>query len=225
MLSGCIGGRSAVIEKNLMADRSSQRSEGVEDCYRVAYPDVLELVVAERPELCGRVTVDLGGRIRLGPYGEPRVQGRTTREIAEHVASLIQAAPADVQVRVADYRSRNLYLFGQVVGWQRAIPYQGQESVLDVLQRVGGITPGAEPEDVYVVRAHVAEAERPEIFRIRLADIVMKRDHATNIRLQPDDQIFVGETRQYRLEKCIPPWLRPLYHTLCGVRPKDRMPR
>src|SRR5262249_38407607 len=83
-------------------------------------------------------------------------------------------------------------------------------------------TPGAEPDDVYVVRPHIADGQRPEVFHVNLAGIVMKRDFKTNLRLQPDDQIFVGETRQSRLEKCIPPVLRPLFQLICGTRKGPR---
>ena len=44
----------------------------------------------------------------------------------------------------------------------------------------------------------------------------------TNLRLQPFDQIHVGETRQARVERCIPPWLRPVYQALMDTQPKSR---
>ena len=76
--------------------------------------------------------------------------------------------------------------------------------------RVGGITPGAEPRDVYVVRSHLTEGGQPEIFKINLDDIVVKKDYKTNIRVLPFDQIYVGETRKSRVERNIPEWLRPV---------------
>src|SRR5262245_61480047 len=185
LLSGCATHR-ADVERNLMADRhSSSRGDGVADFYRVGCPEVLEIIVDGRPDVGGRCALELNGTISLAPYGTARVEGRTPKEIATLVAEQIGAVPGDVHVRVAEYRSQHLYLFGEVIGWQRAIPYQGQETVLDVLQRVGGITPGAEPDDVYVVRPHIADGQRPEVFHVNLAGIVMKRDFKTNLRLQP----------------------------------------
>src|SRR5262245_33337591 len=59
---GCAHDRAGV-EKNLMADRdSAARSQGVADCYRVAYPDVLEIETTDRPDLGGTRPIDLGGR-------------------------------------------------------------------------------------------------------------------------------------------------------------------
>jgi protein involved in polysaccharide export with SLBB domain len=130
------------------------------------------------------------------------------------------ALPADyVDVRLAEFRSQCLYLFGEVNGLQRSVPYRGQETVLDLLQRVGGITPGAAPEEVYVVRSRVLDGQRPEVFHVDLRAIVVNHDAKTNVRLEPFDQVYVGATRRARLEKCIPPWLRPLFHAVCGQFP------
>jgi protein involved in polysaccharide export with SLBB domain len=219
--AGCTANQ-ANVDKKLMADRDAPRRHDVVELYRVGYPDVLGLSIKGRAELDGLYPIDLTGRIDLGAYGRPRVQGHTPAEIAELVAFHASGEPEEIRVTVAEYKSRRLYLFGQVRGWQRSVPYQGQETVLDVLQRVGGITPGAEPDDVHVVRPHLADGQRPEIFHVHLADIVVKHDYKTNVRVQPDDQIFVGETRQSRLERCVPPWLRPLYHAVWGAMSKPK---
>jgi protein involved in polysaccharide export with SLBB domain len=214
----------AQVEKDLMAGQGHvDQPEAVAERYLVGSPDVLEVKVTGRRELSGLKPVGLDGRIDLGEYGRPRVEGKPVAGIARLLSSDLDIPPAAVQVRVAEFRSQHLYLFGQVVGWQRAVPYQGQETVLEVLRRVGGITPGAAPDDIYVVRPHVFENKRPEVFHIELADIVVKQDQRTNLRLQPGDQIYVGETRQYRIEKCIPPWLRPLYQAIWDTQPKPEV--
>lgn len=107
---------------------------------------------------------------------------------------------------------------GHAESAQRAVPYQGPETVLDLLQRVGGITPGAAPNDVHVVRSRLADNRPPEVFHIDLQAIVMSQDQSTNLRLQPFDQVFVGEAKRSSLEKCLPPFLRPTYEKLCGIR-------
>jgi protein involved in polysaccharide export with SLBB domain len=122
-----------------------------------------------------------------------------------------------VRVRVAEFNSQQLYLFGEVTGLQRAVPYRGAETVLDLLQRVGGITPGASLGDIEVVRTHVADGKAPEVFYVDLAAIVLKHDQHSNLRLEPFDQIYVGESRRSRLTCSLPPWLRPLYKTVCGM--------
>jgi protein involved in polysaccharide export with SLBB domain len=91
--------------------------------------------------------------------------------------------------------------------------------VLDLLQRVGGITPGAEPRDVYVVRPHLGDNQRPEAFHVDLHAIVLRHDHKTNIRLLPFDQVYVGQTRKAQIEQAIPPWMRGAYQAIWRASP------
>ncbi len=224
-LVGCAADQQAIVKKNLMADKlAAQRIAGVAEHYRVGCPDVLEVAVAGRPEFGGHYIVEPDGRINLGRYGRIRIQDRVLAEIDGQLAAAVGVHPPQVRVRVVEYRSQQLVLIGQVVGWQRTVPYQGQETVLDLLQRAGGITPGAAPRDVYVVRSHLGEG-RPEVFHVDLDAIVLRKDDATNVRLMPSDHVYVGETRQARIEKCIPPWLRPVYQKLWDMLPVDQQPR
>jgi protein involved in polysaccharide export with SLBB domain len=219
LLGGCQAMAPAV-GRQLMADRGpTLRNEGVAERYAVLCPDVLDIVIRTRPELSGLHPVGVDGRIDLEPAGRPCVEGQNVDEIAQEIADLTGLASPQVKVRVASYRSDCLFLFGEVMGSQRAVPYQGQETVLDLLQRTGGITAGAAPDNVYVVRPHVLDGQRPEVFHVDLRAIVLKHDDRTNLRLEPFDQVHVGETRQAGIGRCVPPWLRPLYKRLCGWLP------
>lgn len=212
MASGCAKDRIAV-EKNLMAQKSVAEQVEVALRYRVGCPDIIE-ITTPRMETSGRFEIQPDGRIDLGDYGNLRIEGRTPQEVAKIVAEETGANPAEVEVRVAEFRSQHLLLFGEIIGSQRSISYRGPETVLDALQRVGGITPGAEPRDVYVLRPHLGDHQRPEVFHVDLHSIVLKHDHKTNIRLLPFDQIFVGETRKAQIEKAIPPFVRSAYQAI-----------
>jgi protein involved in polysaccharide export with SLBB domain len=194
------------------------RNEGVAGQYVLRCPDVLAVSVDGRPDLAGSAAVGPDGRLNLENLGRPRVEGRTAGEVARALATACDASPGDVHVRVADYRSQQVYLFGEVIGLPRAVPYQGPETVLDLLQRVGGVTPGAAAGDIHVIRSHVADGRDPEVFHIDLPGIVVRKDQNTNVRLQPFDQVYVGQTRQAVVDRCMPPWLRPAYQSLVGLR-------
>jgi protein involved in polysaccharide export with SLBB domain len=222
-LAGCATDR-ATVEKNLLAVRSAGPATGIAEQYRVGCADVLEVRMPNRPELSGQHVVAPTGRIDLGDYAPLRVEGRTLPEIAGMLATETGQAPADVAVRIAEYRSQYLLLTGQVSGWQRTVPYRGQETVLDLLQRVGGITSGAELGDVYVVRTHMEEGKRPEVFHVNLQAIVMKHDDRTNLRLLPFDQVYIGESRQAQMERALPPWLRPIYQAFWSMLPDHAHP-
>jgi protein involved in polysaccharide export with SLBB domain len=217
-LAGCSGDR-ALIDRALRRDRpaSSQKvNAGAE--YLVYCPDILELTVPNRPGLHGRRAIGADGRIDLGVHGRLRVEGLTVNEVADAIAVVIGLREDQVSVSVAEYKSQQIYLFGQVAGLQRAVAYQGPEPVVELLQRVGGITKGAAPGSIYVVRPGVIGGQEPQVFHIDLRGSLLGKDQRTNIAVQPFDQVFVGETRPISLEKCIPPILRPLYEMICGMR-------
>jgi polysaccharide biosynthesis/export protein len=175
--------------------------------YTVACPDVIELNVASRPDLSGRATIEPGGAISFGSGDRLRVDGLTPDEIAENIAIELPCSRSAVQVRVAEYVSRQLFLCGPVEGEERAVPYQGPEVVVDFLHRVGGLPREAEPRDVHVVRANVALGRRPEVFNVDLKAILLQNDAKTNVILEPYDQVYIGESARSCWMRCLPPWM------------------
>jgi protein involved in polysaccharide export with SLBB domain len=174
--------------------------------YTVACPDRLDLQVAARPEWTGPADVTPDGCVVLDEVGPVRVAGLTPAEVAARVAAAGHLPPSQVQARVAEYRSRQVFLFGMVDGPDRAVPYQGPETVVDLLRRTGGLPPGAEVE-VHVVRPNVAAGRRPEVFTVDLEAVLLGGDPSSNVPLQPNDQVYVGETRRYSVLKFLPEWL------------------
>jgi protein involved in polysaccharide export with SLBB domain len=222
VLTGCAAHRGDV-DQRLRAE-GGRRHRGVVESYAVACPDVLEVRVAGRPEVGGKLPVELNGRIDLRELGQLRVEGLSVPEIAGQIGVLARVPTEAVRVSVAEFLSRPIYLFGEVSGLRRAVAYQGQETVLDLLQRAGGISPGAEPDRVYVVRSRITDGDRPEVFHVNLRAIVLRHDNRTNLRIQPFDQVYVGESSSSRVERGLPTWLRPLYHRLSGMSPETPEP-
>lgn len=197
--------------------RTAGEDPKVTVAYTVACPDVLELTIAGHGELSGLQPIGVDGRISLGALGRLRVDGESVQEVNQDIAKVTGTPPAEIQVKVADYRSQEVFVFGQVAGAQRAVAYRGPETVHALLERIGGITPGASPCDVYVVRSRIPEGHRPEVFHVDLRAIVIDHDLQTDVRLAPFDQIYVGQNRRSTVEKCVPPCLQPVYELFCGL--------
>jgi protein involved in polysaccharide export with SLBB domain len=224
LFTGCLSDRAS-IEKQLLAELPSvEEKDAVAQAYRVYCPDVIDIHVINRPELHWTAAVDVDGSLSVDSLARPRVEGRTTVEISGIVAARLGLDEGKVVTEVADYRSKRVYVFGAVKGSPQAVPYRGPETVPELLQRLGGITTGAEPDKVYVVRPNIADGKQPELFHVDLRAIVLKKDYRTNVRLQPFDQVHVGETPQAQFERCIPPWMRPFHWALWDTRPQDEPP-
>ncbi len=217
LFAGCAAHQPTLDRALLDMPAAPAHDQEISQHYQISCPDLLIVTVEGQPQLSGRRRVNPDGRIDLAPYGRLRVEGRPIEEARREVAQVAGVPESAVRIQVAEFRSQQVYLFGQVIGLQRAVPYRGEETVLDLLQRVGGITSGAEPREIWVVRAHVAEGKRPQVFPVDLKAIVLKHDDRTNLRLEPGDQVFIGETRKSSLKKCVPPFLLPLYESLCGL--------
>jgi protein involved in polysaccharide export with SLBB domain len=208
LLSGCLSNREQ-IEQALIAYRPPPAHlVQVAAQYRARCPDLLQVDIAGLPRYSGPQRIGPDGCIDLGDAGRLPVDGATVPEIIRMVAECIGVAPEQVRVSVAEYNSQYLYVFGQVAGSQRAVPYQGPETVLDLLHRVGGLQPGAAVSEVTVIRPHVAEGKTPEVFHIDLAAIVLRNDPETNLLLQPFDQVHIGQSPRSSYRDCLPPWLR-----------------
>ena len=160
---------------------TASRDQGVMENYQVGCPDELAIVVTGKSGFTTRKIVGPDGRIELGKYGNPRVEGRSPDQIAALLAADLDVTQGSIQVRVSEYRSRQLFLFGPKAGWQQSLPYRGQETVLELLQRADALSPGKDTGDVYVVRAHIAEGGRPEVFHVDLKAILGRHDQNTNL--------------------------------------------
>jgi protein involved in polysaccharide export with SLBB domain len=214
LLAGCAAGKGTADSTVQSSRTPAVTVRAVSDHYQVSCPDRLEINVGPSPPLEIRVRVD--GRINLGALGEVRVEGLTCGEIEHRLAAKAHLPDAAVHAQVEEFRSQQIYIFGEVNGLQRAVPYQGQETVLELLRRAGGLSEGAEPDDVTVVRTHVADGRQPELFPIHLN--ASAGDARAGLKLEPFDQVYIGETRRSSIRKLLPPWLRPLYESLTGMK-------
>jgi protein involved in polysaccharide export with SLBB domain len=162
--------------------------------------------------------VGVDGRIGLPNLGTLRVQGQTVPEVRQAIARARKVPAETVQIQVVDYLSQQVFVQGEVAGVDRAVPYQGPETVLDVLRRAGGLKPGAALTEVRIVRGHVAEGRAPEVFDVDLRAILLQNDPQTNVRVEPFDQIYIGTSRQAEFVSGLPPVFRPTWAWLLGIR-------
>jgi protein involved in polysaccharide export with SLBB domain len=191
--------------------------------YTLACPDVVEIGLVRSPDDPVRIAaVNSEGDIDLGSLGKVRVDGMTVHDARQAIAERAGCSANDVQVRVARYRSRRIFLYGEVAGAVRTVAYRGPETVVDFLRRTNAITPDSAWNEIHLVRSHLAEGAAPEVLRIDLEAILKRNDNRTNVRLQPLDEIYIGEKPSSYFRRAIPGFLLPMYDTLVGLLPERR---
>jgi polysaccharide export outer membrane protein len=138
--------------------------------YRVGPGDMLEVIVAGRPDLSRLPTVQPTGAIFLPRAGEVPVAGATTEEIAARVAPLLAAddlANPEVTVRLREYQSQFVWVHGEVLHPGRK-PLREGTRLIDVLLDAGGLTAGASGE-VTIERRTGTFADGSRSLVVRLA--------------------------------------------------------
>jgi polysaccharide biosynthesis/export protein len=180
--------------------------------YQIGSTDVLGIKVFGEENLSNNYTVDSDGSITFPMIGRIQVAGKTTREIEEHVTKLL--APdyirrAQVSVEIATYRSRSIYVIGEVRNPGR-YSIQGPQTLLEVIAHAGSTTPTASNTIIIQrykdgIAAAVSAPALPgdtgsaEVMRVSLEDLREGRLTA-NILLQDNDTIIVPPAERFYVD-------------------------
>ena len=171
--------------------------------YQVGANDVLGIKVFGEEQLSNKFTVDTDGSITFPLIGRFQVGGKTTRQIEQDLTKALQPdwlKRAQVSVEIAQYRSRSIFVMGEVRNPGR-YSIEGPMTLLEVIANAGSTTATAS-NTIIVQRykdglaATVAAPAMPgdnrsaEVLRISLEDLRQGRLSA-NLLLQDSDTIIV----------------------------------
>jgi len=217
LLTGCLRSqRSAETVSSTPPPSPVNPSES----YTLACPDVIEVLFDHYPGRHSSVPVNPDGTVDLGDLGSIRVDGRTPYEASQAIAERAHIPINRVQVLVAQHNSRKIFLFGQVTGEAHTVSYEGPETVVELLRRTEALTPDSAWNQVDLVRSHLADGAPAEVFHIDLQAILLHGDDRTNIRVQPLDEIYVGERTSSYFRRLVPTFLKPFYESFLSILPQ-----
>jgi polysaccharide biosynthesis/export protein len=177
--------------------------------YRVGASDVLSIKVFNEDALTNKYTVDSDGSITFPLIGRIQVSQKTTREIEEHIKNLLQpdyVRRAQVSVEIATYRSRSIYVLGEVRTPGR-YNIEGPMTLLEVIANAGSTTPAASNTIIVqrykdglaaAVSAPLAPGDSrwAEVTRINLEEL-REGKLSANLLLQDSDMIIVPAAERY----------------------------
>ncbi len=158
--------------------------------YVIDPPDVVSIYVKDNEDLSGtEITVGPDGKISRPLIGVVTVAGKTVAEVSEELRQLYGEflRDASVTVMVTGYKSKFVYVDGEVRRPGR-YAYTGNDSVVNALAQSGFLTKRASPNGIHVARGNPND---PEIYPVRLKDIIVDDDSRTNWLLEPDDIVYV----------------------------------
>jgi polysaccharide export outer membrane protein len=147
----------------------------------------------------GQYLVGPDGTINLRSYGVVYVAGKTVTQIKvdlqKHLAQFFDSP--EVSVDVLGYNSKVFYVITDGAGLGdnvRRIPVTGNETVLDALAAVGGLSQLSSKE-VWVARPAPGDFGCEQILPVDYAAVTRGGSSATNYQLLPGDRVFVAEDR------------------------------
>ena len=164
---------------------------------KIAQPVVEVVLIQPRAmqQIMGEHLVRPDGSVSLGTFGSVYVAGLTleqTREaVSQHLLQFVQKP--DISVDVFSYNSKVYYIVSDGGGSGQQItrlPITGNETVLDAIAQVGGLST-VSSKHITVVRPTPAHHDCPQVLRVDWGDIVKRGVTTTNYQIMPGDRIYV----------------------------------
>jgi polysaccharide export outer membrane protein len=156
--------------------------------YTIGPGDQLDISVWKEPSLSGNVAVRPDGFVTLPLVNEIQVVGLTTAQLREVLEKKYQeyVTSPTVMVRVEKIASNEIFLVGEV-NKPGAYPLTGNDTILQLLTRAGGLTTFADRDSIRIVR-RVGEKVTEYIVDY---DAILKGDLKQDILLRPGDRVIV----------------------------------
>lgn len=177
--------------------------------YKIGATDVLSIKVFNEEGLTNKYVVDTDGSITFPLIGRFQVSSKTTREIEDDLTKALQPdwlKRAQVSVEVATFRSRSIYVMGEVRAPGR-YNIEGPMTLLEVIANAGSTTAAASNTIIVqrykdglaaAVSAPVALGDDrwAEVTRINL-DELREGKLSANLLLQDSDMIIVPQAERF----------------------------
>lgn len=161
----------------------------------------------------GQHLVGPDGRVNLGTYGSVFVAGKTIEEVKAAVEAqlALKLEDPEVFVDVLAYNSKLYYVITQGGGFGDDVvrlPITGNETVLDAVATIGGISQVSSTR-MWIARPAPNGVGCEQVLPICWNDITRGASTATNYQLMPGDRLFIAEDRYTALSGVVAKVLRP----------------
>jgi polysaccharide biosynthesis/export protein len=189
LLIGCATRELRVQEYRLPSDIPNP-AQPSEEFYLIGPGDSLGINVWKEPTLSGTVKVRPDGYVTLPLINELQVSGMTTANLRKVLEDKYKEFTVDpfVTIRIEGIASAEVFMVGQV-GKPGAFPLVGNETILQLLTRSGGLSVFADRSNIRVIRR-----EKDKITEYVVDyDAILKGDLRQDILLRPGDRVIVPE--------------------------------
>jgi len=218
---------SVVVGGLTLKEAKMEILEHLRDVVGIAAPKVAVSLpnVNGKQLISGEHLIRPDGTVALGIYGSVYVNGMTLDEVKiaveEHLAKFIHRP--EIEVDVAAYNSKVIYIVADGGGSGESVvrvPFTGNETVLDAMASVDGLSEVAAKNNMWVARPGPHGSDVTQKMFVDWRAITQDAVTTTNYQLLPGDRIYVKAdpliATDTFLAKVITPMSRVFGVTLLG---------
>jgi protein involved in polysaccharide export with SLBB domain len=164
-------------------------------------------------QIVGEHLVGPDGRVNLGTYGSVYVAGMTIEEARAMIERQLSNYLLDPQV-VVDifaYNSKKYYVVTQGAGLGDNVvesPITGNETVLDAIARIGGISQ-VSSTNIWIARPAPNGNPCHQILPVNWDEISRGASTATNYQMMPGDRLYIAEDPLIKFDSIVGKYTRP----------------
>jgi polysaccharide export outer membrane protein len=186
-VSAC-GSRELRVQEYRVAADIPNPAKAPKEFYVIGAGDTIGINVWKEPTLSGSVKVRPDGYITLPLINEVQVVGLSTGEVRKILEDKYKEFTVEpfVTVRIENIASSEVFLVGQV-GKPGAYPLVGNDTVLQLLTRAGGLSMFADRRNIRIARR---TDDKITEFIVDY-EAILKGDLKQDILLRPGDRIIV----------------------------------
>jgi polysaccharide biosynthesis/export protein len=187
-LCGCATKELRVQEFRISPD-TPDPAKPPEEFYVIGAGDSIGIQVWKEPTLSGQVTVRPDGYVTLPLLNEVQVVGLTTGQLRKLLEQKYKEFTTDpfVTISIGGIASAEVFLIGPGTGKNGAFPLKGNETIMQLLTRSGGLGIFADRSNIRIVRR-----EGPKITEYIVDyDAIIKGDLKQDLLLRPGDRIII----------------------------------
>jgi len=159
--------------------------------YMIGPEDILEISVWKSPDLSTATIVRPDGMISLPLIGEIKANNRTAKELKGVIEQRLGEYKQDpvVSVIVKEANSQSIYIMGEIARPGKYL-LRSETRILQAISLAGGFTPGANKDNIIILRKNLINPEGKKI-RIKYSDIISGKNPEANILVRSGDTILL----------------------------------
>jgi polysaccharide biosynthesis/export protein len=207
LLTGCLGSVIPNTPKNTETFQPAKKSEKIDfldkdalaafeaeadPVYRLGEGDHINLQVWNRPELTGKHIVGPDGLITVPLVGPMRINAMTREEAAGSIGNSLKAyySYPSVTIGIDEYQANRITVLGRVLS-PGVLKFERPPELLEALARAGSLP--VLDKQATLTRCAIFRG-RERVIWVDLKHLLNRADLAYNIRLKPNDLIYIPDS-------------------------------